>query len=148
MKTVLQAREYLPSIPTLDIPQPIEPELIPINEPDNNSIVLVTSNNSLTFEVLTTVWSQGITPAYFLLVDCLGNTVDMAMVFSEFKPERLKQAIANSGLEEKTSHRHMIVPGLTAPLANDFRKATGWEVEVGPICAAELPLFLGDRWLI
>jgi acetyl-CoA decarbonylase/synthase complex subunit gamma len=70
----------------------------------------------------------------------------MAMVLGEFTPEHLCQALKQSGLEEKTAHRHMIVPGLTAPLAEDFIKATGWEVEVGPICAAELPLFLGDRW--
>jgi acetyl-CoA decarbonylase/synthase complex subunit gamma len=118
-----------------------------MNEPDENSLVLATANNSLTFEVLTTVWAQGVTPAYLLLVDCLGNTVDMAMVFGEFKPERLKQALTRSGLEVRLSHRRIIVPGLTAPLAEQFREATEWDIEVGPICAAELPLFLGDSWV-
>ena len=147
LKTVLGAREYLPSIPSITDLRPIEPKLTAVNQPDSNSLVIVTANSSLTFDVILTVWSQGITPAYFLLVDCLGNTLDMAVVLREFKPERLKQAITDSGLEGIISHRHMIVPGLTAPLAEDFKKATGWDVEVGPICAAELPLFLGNRWI-
>ena len=147
LKIALKAKEYLPSIPAVTVPQPIQPDLISMNEPDENSLVLATANNSLTFEVLTTVWAQGVTPAYLLLVDCLGNTVDMAMVFGEFKPERLKQALTRSGLEVRLSHRRIIVPGLTAPLAERFREATEWDIEVGPICAAELPLFLGDSWV-
>jgi len=146
-KIVLEAKEYLPSLPLTTVPQPIKPELLPINTPDENALVIVSGNSRLTFEVLATVWSQGITPAYFLLVDCLGHTVDMAVVLEAFTPERLRQAVEKSDLEEKVVHRHMVVPGLTAPLAEDFREAMAWEVEVGPICAVELPLFLGDRWI-
>jgi acetyl-CoA decarbonylase/synthase complex subunit gamma len=71
----------------------------------------------------------------------------MAMVYGDFTPARLAQGVQESGLESRVKHRHMIVPGLTAPLAGDFAAATKWEVEVGPVCAVELPLFLGDRWM-
>jgi acetyl-CoA decarbonylase/synthase complex subunit gamma len=125
----------------------MEAGLFPINEPDESSLVIVSGNNRLTFEVLATIWAQGVTPAYFLLVDCLGNTVDMAMVYGEFTAMRLAQMLGTSGLESKVKHRRMIVPGWTAPLANEFAAATNWEVEVGPVCAVELPLFLGERWL-
>jgi len=145
-KLAIGARSYLPSGPPITVPQPVEPDLIPLNEPDENSLVLVSGNSRVTLEVLLTVWSQGITPAYLLPVDCLGHTVDMAMVFGEFKPERLKRALQRSNLEEKVAHRRMVVPGFTATLAVDFAEATGWEIEVGPVCAAELPLFLGERW--
>ena len=121
--------------------------LFPVNGPDESSLVIVTGNSRLTFEVLGTIWAQGVTPAYFLLVDCLGSTVDMAMVYGEFTPARLVQILRESGLESRVKHRHMIVPGFTAPLALKFAEATNWEVEVGPVCAAELPLFLWDRWM-
>lgn len=147
-KLVLQAQNYLPPVPLLTVPQPIEKGLFPLNEPDENSLVMVTGNNRLTFEVLGTIWAQSITPAYFLLVDCLGSTVDMAMVYGNFKPERLAEIVRESGLESKVKHRHMIVPGFTAPLAEAFAAATNWEIEVGPVCAIELPLFLGDRWIL
>jgi CO dehydrogenase/acetyl-CoA synthase gamma subunit (corrinoid Fe-S protein) len=146
-KLVLDARKYLPSVPLLTVPQPMEAGLFPINEPDEGSLVIVSGNNRLTFEVLAAIWAQGVTPAYFLLVDCLGNTVDMAMVYGDFTPMRLAQILATSGLESKVKHRHMIVPGLAAPLADEFAAATNWEIEVGPVCAAELPLFLGERWV-
>ena len=146
-KLVLEAGEYLPSVPLLTVPQPIEPGLYPVNEPDENSLVIVSGNNRLTFELIATIWAQGVTPAYFLLVDCLGNTVDMAMVYGEFTPMRLAQILRASGLESKVRYRRMIVPGLTAPLADEFAAATNWEIEVGPVCAVELPLFLGDRWV-
>jgi CO dehydrogenase/acetyl-CoA synthase gamma subunit (corrinoid Fe-S protein) len=146
-RLVLEAKTYLPSVPQLTVPQPIEKGLLPINEPGEDSLVIVTGNNQSTFEVLATIWAQDITPAYFLLVDCLGSTVDMAVIYGDFTPARLAQVMVESGLESRVKHRHMIVPGLTASIAADFAKATNWEIEVGPVCAVELPLFLGDRWL-
>ncbi len=146
-RIALEPDTYVPSIPTIDVPQPITPDLFALNDPDENALVIITGNNRLTFDVMATIWSQGLTPAYLLLVDCLGNTVDMAMVFERFTSEALKQALGKSGLENKVSHRNMIVPGFTSPLAEDFQKTTRWKVEVGPVCAAEIPLFLKDRWI-
>jgi len=147
LRLVLEAEKYLPSVPLMTVPQPIESELIALNGPDENAPVLVTGNNRFTFEVLAAIWAQGITPAYILLVDCQGNTLDMAVVYDTFTPYKLFLAVKASGLEDKVGHRHMIVPGLTSALVPDFINATGWEVEVGPVCAVELPLFLGDRWV-
>lgn len=146
-RLALEPQTYLPSIPSIDVPQPIAPDLFALNEPDNNAPVLVTSNSRLTFDVLTALWAQSTTPAYFLLVDCLGSTVDMAMVYNNFTSEQLQKALEKSDLGNKVGHRNLIVSGLTRSLAEDFQKITEWEVEVGPVCAAEIPLFLGDRWI-
>ena len=143
----LDPQSYLPSIPSIDVPQPIAPDLFALNEPGENAPVLITSNSRLTFDVLTALWAQSITPAYFLLVDCLGSTVDMAMVYGYFTSERLEKALEESKLGSHVSHRQLIIPGLSSSLAEDFRKVTGWEVEIGPICAAEIPLYLGERWI-
>ena len=62
-KLALDAGNYLPSVPLLTVPQPIEAGLVPINEPDEGSLVIVSGNNRFTFEVLATIWAQGITPA-------------------------------------------------------------------------------------
>jgi len=146
-KVVLEAERYPMEIPVVNLPQPMEAGLFPINEPNKNDLVIVSGNSSITFELLAGIWAQGITPAYFLLIDCLGHTVDMAMVYANFTPQLLHEALGKTGLGERVEHRHLIVPGLTSPLEDDFAKATGWEVEVGPISAIELPLFLGDRWV-
>ena len=146
-KLVINSKNYLPEVPMVTVPQPAKAEVIPLNRPDEGSLVIVTGNNHNTINVLTSVWSQGCTPAYLVVVDCLGSTVDMAMIFGDFTPVRLQQALMNSRLAEKVGHRHMIIPGLTSPLAGYFREVTGWEIEIGPICAAELPLAMGDRWI-
>ena len=144
---VINAKNYLSPVPMMTVPQPIKAEIIPLNGPDENSLVVVTGNNQHTVNVLTSIWAQGNTPAYFAMVDCLGSTVDMAIVFGDFSPERLQQTLMNYRLGELVSHRHMIVPGLTSPLATYFREATSWEIEIGPVCAVELPLALGNRWI-
>lgn len=143
----LHPERYLPLIPSITVPQPIAPDLFPLNEPGEDALVLVSANSHLTLDLLIAVWSHGLTPSYLLLVDCLGHTVDMSMVFGTFTPEKLAGALRESGLAGRVKHRRLIVPGLTAPLAEGFRRATGWEVIVGPVCAAEIPLFLGDRWV-
>ena len=143
----LDAASYLPVIPTVDVPRPIPTELVGLNDPDENSLVLVTANNSFTFEVISTIWAQGITPAWFLLIDCGGNTLDMAMVFKKFTPQALQEAIQTTELASKVSHRNLLMPGLASPLKDEFELATGWKTEVGPICAAEIPLFLDARWI-
>ena len=145
--TLFQTGACVPSMPLVTVPQPVSPGLVRLNDPDEDSLVLATANSRLTFDVLTGVWAQSLTPAFFLLVDCLGNTVDMAVVYGEFSPERLAQAVRASGLENLVRRKRLMVPGLTAALAVDFAGATGWQIEVGPVCAIELPLSLGDRWI-
>ena len=147
LQVVVDGEKFLPSVPMATVPQPVTPGMVPLNNPDQNSPVIVTGNNEHTVNVLTSIWAQGRTPAYLVMVDCRGSTVDMAVLFGDFTPERLKAALASYRLEEVVTHRRLIVPGLTAALAREFSEATGWEIEIGPVCALELPLFLGDRWL-
>ncbi len=147
-KLALEADKYLPKVPSIDVPRAIATDIIALNDPDENSLVIVTSNNTFTFDVLISVWSQGVTPAFLARVDCQGNTVDMAMVFEKFTPEALEESLKQIDLDGNLSHRTAIVPGLAAPLAKEFEQVTGWNIEVGPVCAAEIPLFLGERWIL
>jgi len=40
-----------------------------------------------------------------------------------------------------------MIPGLASSLRKDIERLTGWKVRVGPMCAAELPLFLSEIWI-
>ena len=97
---VADAPRFLPPVPMLTVPRPVPPEMVPLNGPDENSLVLVTGNNQHTLDVLSAVWAQGGTPAWLAMVDVLGSTVDMAMVFGDFTPERLKTALVAYRLAE------------------------------------------------
>ena len=41
-----------------------------------------------------------------------------------------------------------MLSGLAAGSRDEIAAATGRPVEVGPVCAAELPLYFGERWLV
>jgi CO dehydrogenase/acetyl-CoA synthase gamma subunit (corrinoid Fe-S protein) len=70
----------------------------------------------------------------------------MAMIYRSFTPQRLDQSLEKNGLAAKVTHRRLIIPGIVAPLMEELAAYTGWDIQAGPICCAELPLYLGDRW--
>jgi hypothetical protein len=92
--------------PTVDRTSADKKGLVPINEPDENSPVIVTGNNQSTSEVLAAIFAQDAAPAYFLLTDCLGGTADMATLCGDFTPARLAQVMAETDPESRVKHRH------------------------------------------
>ena len=59
----------------------------------------------------------------------------------------LSKEVAKSGIQKRVSHKEVVIPGLAAALSYEIEQSTDWKVTVGPICAAELPLFLADTWI-
>ena len=146
LSLALRAQEVLPPVPSLELPRPVPLDLFEINEPGAGSPVLVTGNSEFTITVLTGLLALTVSPFYLLLVDCRGDTVDMSMIYRSFTPQRLDQALTAHRLAARLDHRQLIIPGVLAPLRPELAHYTGWEIKVGPICAAELPLFLEERW--
>jgi|UniRef100_A0A7C3Z1V5 hypothetical protein len=146
LSLALRAGEILPPIQSLELPRPVTPDLFDLNEPGPEAPVIVTGNSEFTLTVITAILATTISPFYLLLVDCRGDTVDMAMVYRSFTPQRLDQSLNAHRLAGRLAHRALIIPGVLAPLKEELAAYTGWEIKVGPICAAELPLFLGEAW--
>ena len=146
VEVVLTLNTFLPEIAITQHPVSGVLGLHEVNQPRAGSPVLVTGNALSTQEVLMAILSTTTAPLYFLCVDCLGHTVDMAMVYQTFTSESVLKAIETSHLASRVKHRELILPGVTAPLKRDIEAKTGWTVKVGPYCAGELPLFLGELW--
>jgi CO dehydrogenase/acetyl-CoA synthase gamma subunit (corrinoid Fe-S protein) len=146
LSLAVRAQEVLPMVQSLELPRPLPPDLFEINDPGPDAPVLVTGNSEFTMTVLTGLLALTVSPLYLLLVDCRGDTVDMSMIYRSFTPQRLDQSIAAHKLAARVSHRRLIIPGVVAPLKEELAHYTGWEIVPGPICAAELPLFLGESW--
>ena len=144
LSLAVRALEILPVVQSLELPRPVPPDLFEINEPGPESPVLVTGNSEFTLSVVTGLLAWTVSPFYLLLVDTRGDTVDMSMVYRSFTPQRLDQGLAAHGLAEKVKRRQLIIPGIVAPLKEELAAYTGWDIRVGPICVAELPLFLGE----
>jgi CO dehydrogenase/acetyl-CoA synthase gamma subunit (corrinoid Fe-S protein) len=147
LSLAVRALEILPVVQSLELPRPVPPDLFEINEPGPEAPLLVTGNSEFTVSVVTGLLALTISPFYLLLVDTRGDTADMSMVFRSFTPQRLDQGLTNHRLAERLRERQLIIPGVVGPLKEELAAYTGWDIRVGPICAAELPLFLGeDRW--
>ncbi len=136
-----------PDVPLLTIPRPSFVGLVELNKPSPESLVLMTGNNEYTEEVLLTVLGTTLCPFHVLFVDTGGNTVDMSMIYKTLTAERIKSAMKESGIGGKVGARYLMIPGLAVSLKEDIEQLTGWSVKVGPVCAAELPLFLSEIWI-
>ena len=146
LSLAVRALEVLPVVQSLELPRPVPPDLFEINEPGPDSPLLVTGNSEFTLAVITGLLALTVSPFFLLLVDTRGDTVDMSMVYRSFTPQRLDQGLETHHLAEKVRRRQLIIPGVVGPLKEELAAYTGWDIRVGPICVAELPLFLGEAY--
>jgi len=147
LKAAVAAEKSVPNIPMILLPRPGPTGITELNDPGDGDPILVTGNSVYTQEVLLTVLSQTAKPFFLLCVDTKGDTLDMAVIFESFGPESVKQALVSANLNDGTSNSTIIIPGKAAHMHQAIKAATAWRnTEVGPVCAAELPLFFGDRW--
>ena len=137
--------EILPEVEVLQLPNPGPTGLFPINQPEKNSPILVSGNSKLTSEVLTAVLSTTVSPFWYLVVDTDGHTVDMALVYEVLTAERVVQMLSREKVNQIAPKAGLFLPGLAAPLQDHLAEQSGRSVTVGPVCAAELPLFFGER---
>jgi CO dehydrogenase/acetyl-CoA synthase gamma subunit (corrinoid Fe-S protein) len=145
-EVAMKVKDLWPEVPLLTHPRPSVVGLVEINNPNPESSVLISGNNDYTEQVLLTTLGTTTSPFFVLFVDTDGSTVDMAMIYKILTAERIQKIIKETDIQEKTEKREMIIPGFASSLKADIEKLTGWQVQVGPICVAELPLFLSKIW--
>lgn len=139
--------EILPEVEVLQLPNPGPTGLFPINRPEKNSPILVSGNSKLTGEVITAVLSTTLSPFWYLVVDTDGHTVDMAMVYEALTAERVIQGLNREKLNRVAPESTLFLPGFAASIRDHVAEQSNRSVKVGPVCAAELPLFFGPkRW--
>jgi hypothetical protein len=142
----VRAGEVLPATPMLDAPRPAAPGAVELLPTDENSPVLVTGNSEFSEAVLLALMSMTSTPMKLVKVDTLGHTVDMAMIFQSLTAEKIAAALEPLRIAPDSASPRIILPGLASPLAAELELMIDRAVEIGPICAAELPLYMGEDW--
>jgi CO dehydrogenase/acetyl-CoA synthase gamma subunit (corrinoid Fe-S protein) len=147
LEAINRIKELWPEVPVLTHPRPGFAGAMELNEPAPNSLMLISGNNEYTEQVLMTVLGTTTCPFFVLFVDTDGNTVDMSMMYQTLTAERIWNSLQETGMEEKVIDKVLMIPGLAASLKEDIEILTGWNVRVGPVCAAELPLFLSEIWV-
>jgi acetyl-CoA decarbonylase/synthase complex subunit gamma len=95
--------------------------------------------------VASDIESNGLS-CYLIVVDTEGHAVDTSVAGRKLTAENIAEAIKTTKVEEKVSHRKLIIPGKAARLSGEIQELSGWEVLVGPRDSSEIPKFLSEKW--
>lgn len=125
------------------VPMAVESKIYEINNPTDNSPVLITTNFALTYFSVANEIEATKVPAYLAIQDTEGLSVLTSWSTGKFNGETASIFIKKSGLEGKTKNRKIVIPGLLARIKGELEdEMPGWEIIVGPREAAGLSTFL------
>ena len=114
-----------------------------INNPNENSPLMVTSNFSLTYFIVSGEIENSKVPSYLYVKDTEGLSVMTSWAAGKFSADIIGPAILKSGITDKIKHRKLIIPGYIAAESGGLEEEMpGWEILVGPRDAANLTPFL------
>jgi len=114
-----------------------------IGNPDENSPVLITTNFSLTYFIVSGEIESSKVPSYLLVMDTEGLSVMTAWAAGKFVADLMAPFIKKSGIEDKVKHRKLIIPGYSAAESGGLEEELpGWEIMVGPREGAHIPAYL------
>ncbi|MDQ7787472.1 MAG: acetyl-CoA decarbonylase/synthase complex subunit gamma [Thermodesulfovibrionales bacterium] len=128
------------------VPMQVEQKVYKIGEPTAESPLLITTNFSLTYFIVSGEVENSRVPTYLAVMDCEGLSVLTAWAAGKFTASKIAQFIKESGADSLVSHRELIIPGYVAILSGALEdKLDGWKVTVGPREANGIPAFMKTR---
>jgi acetyl-CoA decarbonylase/synthase complex subunit gamma len=128
------------------VPMQVEQKIYNIGEPTAESPLLITTNFSLTYFIVSGEIENSKVPCRLAVMDCEGLSVLTAWAAGKFTASKIAQFIKESGVEQQIKHRELIIPGYVAILSGAIEdKLQGWKITVGPREANALPAFLRSR---
>ena len=124
-------------------PMTVTEGIFEINNPDENSPVLVTTNFALTYFIVSGEIEASKVPAWLLIKDSEGLSVLTAWAAGKFSGDDVGLFVKKCGIMDKVKHQELIIPGYAAAIAGDVEEELpGWKITVGPREAAHIPGFL------
>jgi acetyl-CoA decarbonylase/synthase complex subunit gamma len=114
-----------------------------IGGPNENSPVLITSNFSLTYFIVSGEIENSRVPCYLLVKDTEGLSVMTAWAAGKFVADAIAIFVKKSGIVDKVKHHKLVIPGYAATESGGLEEELpGWKIEVGPREAAHIPAYL------
>lgn len=128
-------------------PMTVTQGIYEVNGPNKNSPVLVTTNFSLTYFIVSGEIEGSRVPSWLLIMDTEGLSVMTAWAAGKFSGDAVGSFVKKSGIADKVTHRKIIIPGYAASISGDMEEELpGWQVVIGPRDASLIPKFLRDSW--
>jgi acetyl-CoA decarbonylase/synthase complex subunit gamma len=124
-------------------PMAIDEGIYEINSPRKDSPVLITTNFSLTYFIVSSEIEASKVPTYLLIKDTDGLSTLTAWSAGKFSGDIIAPFVKKCGIEEKVDHRRIVIPGYVASIKGELEEElSGWEVVVGPREASDIPSWL------
>ncbi|MFC2059904.1 acetyl-CoA decarbonylase/synthase complex subunit gamma [Chloroflexota bacterium] len=114
-----------------------------IGKPDENSPVLITSNFSLTYFIVSGEIENSKIPSWLLVKDTEGLSVMTAWAAGKFVADALAPFVKKCGIADKVKHHKLIIPGHAAAESGGLEEElSDWEIQVGPRDGSQIPAYL------
>lgn len=127
-------------------PMTVTQGIYEIGAPNENSPLLITTNFSLTYFIVSGEIEGSRVPSWLLIMDTEGLSVMTAWAAGKFSGDAVASFVKKSGIADKIAHKKIIIPGYAASISGDMEEdLPGWEVIIGPRDASLIPKFLKDR---
>jgi acetyl-CoA decarbonylase/synthase complex subunit gamma len=124
-------------------PMATEQGIYPINNPDDNSPVLVTTNFSLTYFIVSGEIEGSRVPTWLLVMDTEGLSVLTAWAAGKFAADVIGPFVKKSDIAGKIKHKSLVIPGYAASISGELEEELPeWKITIGPREAAHIPAFL------
>ncbi len=123
------------------VPIQVKQDLYPINDPDEDSPILFTTNFSLTYFTVRADIEKSRMPVWLQVVDTEGLSVLTAYSAGKFNPEHVAAAFEESGVLAKSSGP-VVVPGLVARMSGKLEIEIDRKVIVGTNESTAIPRHL------
>ncbi len=124
-------------------PMAVDSMFYEVGSPGPDSPVLVTTNFSLTYFIVSGEIEASKVDAWLGVVDSEGQSVLTAWAAGKFVPDVIAKFINTSGILDKVTHRKVIIPGYVAQISGELdEELPDWEVLIGPREAADLSSYL------
>ena len=123
----------------------VDPGLYAVGNPDSSSPVFVSPNYKMTFDFLRK--DLDTISGWILALDTKGINVWCAAGKGTFGTDELINRINMVHLGDIVEHRELIVPQLGAPgvAAHKVKKASGFNVNYGPVLSRDIAAFLANN---
>jgi acetyl-CoA decarbonylase/synthase complex subunit gamma len=124
-------------------PMAVDAKFYEIGTPGPDSPVLVTTNFSLTYFIVSGEIEASKVDSWLGIVDSEGQSVLTAWAAGKFVPDIIAKFINTSGIADKVNHRKLVIPGYVAQISGELdEELTNWEVLIGPREAADISAYL------
>jgi acetyl-CoA decarbonylase/synthase complex subunit gamma len=114
-----------------------------IGKPTESSPVLITTNFSLTYFLVSGYIETSKVPSWLLVKDTEGLSVMTAWAAGKFSADIIAPFVKKCGIMDKVKHQKLIIPGYAAVESGGLEEElSGWEILVGPREGAHIPGFI------